>query len=93
MVEYLQYVDECLIAREALDSDDTLGCRWQHFGWLELLADARAELETLKSGRGQHDGIIITVVQFSETRVDVAAQWLDDKIRTHHPELCLAPQA
>ena len=52
-----------------------------------------APFEALEAGRGENDGVVIALIELGQTGVYVAAQRLDAKIRTHHPELCLSTQA
>ena len=93
MIECVKNSDQLRIVRQALDTDDALRRGWQHLCRQELLADVLPELQTLKSCGGQDDCVVVAVLEFLESRIDVAAQRLDLEVRAHHLELRLPAQA
>ena len=62
------------------NAQGTLPGGGQHGGGLENLADAFTQAQALETGSGQHDGLVLTLVELAQPGVEVAAQRLNAHI-------------
>jgi len=64
-----------------LDAERTLAGAGQHLLRIEQRTDACAQPEPLEPRGGQHDRVVLALVELAQPRVEVAAQRLDAQAR------------
>ena len=55
----------------------------------QRLANTRFQLQALQAGGGEDDGVVLTVIQFTQPGTDVTAQRADRRVRTGGGQLAL----
>ncbi len=68
-----QRLGDVLGVLAAFDGHDALSRRRDAGVHRQAAADARAALEPVKAGGGEHEGVVVAAVELAEPRVDVAA--------------------
>ena len=81
------------VAFADFDAERALSCGGTHdFGGNDLFDQFRLA-QALQSGRGEDDGVVFSLLEFAQARVDIAAQRMNVEIGADGLELRLAPQA
>jgi len=82
-----------LVVDSAFDSESPLAHRRKQVGRPEHQADAISKLKTSQPGFRQYNRVVLAVIEFLNSRVDVASNFQDLQIRAHMEQLCLATWA
>src|SRR4051812_22991283 len=76
-----------------LNAESALSRSRAHHRRIQSRAHGFRQTETVQSGVGKDDGIVLARLEFPETRVNIAAQRLNVKIRTQRSKLGGAAKA
>src|ERR1700761_2608761 len=81
------------VAETRLDAKRALPGGWAELIWFEALADPVGAFEAIEAGGGEENSADLTVCEFAEASIDVAAELYRFKIRAESFELCPAALA
>src|SRR5688572_4746178 len=93
VVERAHRLDAASVILTAFDADDALAhCRYELLR-VESVSDALFEAETDQPGRGEHDCVVVILLQLAQPGFDVAPQSQHLQVRSCIFQLALTSQA
>jgi hypothetical protein len=92
IVERRKQRGDARIAGAIFDRDRALRGGRQPFRWFQPAADTAGFAESVESGAGEDDRVVVAGVELVQARADVAAQVEHCQIRTQRAQLRLSPQ-